>query len=228
MKKNDFNKSIKNVVQLLIENDYIFHIGSIESLNASDEFKKESREGSSYKKLYDLGASKQDFNIMLKDKSYFQFSINSSNDIRLAFYPNPYISLEYQELNLEYKKLLEEGQLSNEDYEQFLSEEKFTNDIPLIRFDFSEKQYCEKYHPTAHFHIGFDRENRWPVRRILSPYAFFLKILMIYYINLWKEWGEKSSELNILDEKYRKELSNCELIKNEYFSKLEEGRLHFR
>ena len=67
-----------------------------------------------------------------------------------------------------------------------ISEAIFTHDIPSIRYDYSPTQYEEKFHPASHFHIGFHSENRWPVTRVLTPYSFFLKILAMYYSDIWK------------------------------------------
>lgn len=227
MDNRDFNKNIKKCITLLENNNFLFQAGCITSLEASDVFKKASRSSLSYRELYDIGASRQDFNIMLKDQSFFQFTKELNDNLRLVYYPNPYNFSEYQETLREYEDLLINGDLSNEEYEQFLSEEFFTSDIPLIRYDYAPNQYCENYHPAAHLHIGFEAENRWPVKRVLSPYAFLLKILMIYYSKLWKEWGNNGDAANSLDELYREELISCKHLDTELFSSIEEKRLYF-
>lgn len=225
--EKEFNKNIKKCIELLFKNQYLIQAGCLTSLNASDEFKKKSRNSNTYREIYDLGAVNQDFNFMLKDNSFFQFSQEKNGNIRLVYYPNPYNSLEYQDTKLEIEKMLENNDITHEDYEQFLSEEFFSGDIPLIRYDYSIDQYCKNYHPAAHFHIGFHSENRWPVKRILSPFVFTLKILMLYYPNLWKIWGDNNENPNLLDELYRKELQSCNLVDAEYFCDLDENRLYF-
>lgn len=98
----------------------------------------------------------------------------------------------------------------------------------MIRYDLSLKQYCEKYHPAAHFHIGFHVKNRWPVRRKLTPYAFLLKILMLYYPDLWHSVGDSGDvEPNWLDTEYQKEVSKCNYLDDDYFKEHEYKRLHF-
>jgi hypothetical protein len=63
---------------------------------------------------------------------------------------------------------------------------------------------------------------------VLTPYAFFLKILIHYYPSLWFEFGDQGEELdNILDLKYRDELSRCSLLSDQYFLTIEKDRLHF-
>jgi len=232
----DFNKNISKCIQFLDTYNLLFQAGCITSLSASDSFKKIARKSTSYKKLYDTGTKYQDFNFMLIDKSFFQFSrtkvINKITkevnfDLRFVYYPNPYKFVEYQENKIEVENMYENNEITLEEYQQFLSEEFFTSDIPLIRYDLSKNQYCENYHPTAHFHIGFHAENRWPVKRELTPMTFMLKILMHYYIRWWKDLGDDMSGENKLTKIYRKEISHCRLIEYEYFSTLEEGRLHF-
>ncbi len=232
----EFNKNISKCIKFLDTYNLLFQAGCTTSLDASYNFKKIARKSTSYKKLYDIGTKYQDFNFMLFDKSFFQFSktrvINTITkdedfDLRFAYYPNPYKFVEYQENKIEIEKMYNNNEITLEEYQQFLSEEFFTSDIPLIRYDLSKNQYCENYHPTAHFHIGFHAENRWPVKRELTPMAFMLKILMHYYIKLWKNLGDNNSDENKLTKIYQEEMKSTKLIKREYFSTLEEGRLHF-
>ena len=136
--------------------------------------------------------------------------------------------MEYQEHKAEALQLLEDEEITQEDYEQLLSEGDFTCDTPLIRYDLSLKQYCECYHPAAHLHVGFYVENRWPVCRKLTPFAFFLKILMHYYPKLWIDAGDLGigKGPNKLDDLYRDEVSRCESLDSDYFTELEAQRLH--
>jgi hypothetical protein len=221
---------------LLEEYNFLYQAGCTTSLLASKDFKSMARRSTSYKGLYDIGTQFQDFNLMMNDKSFFQFTRKQVTnpitkeenfDLRLVYYPNPYKFVEYQETKLEIEEMYEKQEISLEEYQQFLSEEFFTSDIPLIRYDLSKSQYCKNYHPTAHFHIGFHAENRWPVKRELTPMAFMLKILMHYYMKWWKKLGDDGVNENKLTKIYREEVSRCQLIDIEYYSTLEEGRLHF-
>lgn len=232
----EFNKNILKCIQLLDNHSLLFQAACATSLSASKEFKKMARDSTSYKELYDVGTKYQDFNIMMEDNSFFQFTrtrIQNKTtgledfDLRLVYYPNPYKFVEYQENKLVVEKMYQNHEITLEEYQQFLSEEFFTSDIPLIRYDLSKSQYCENYHPTAHFHIGFHAENRWPVKRVLTPMAFMLKILMHYYTKWWKDLGDKGAAENILTKLYRDEITRCPLIDTGYFSNLEEGRLYF-
>jgi len=172
----------------------------------------------------------QDFNLMLADKSYFQFTEEKEEEeIRLAYYPNPYKFVEYQSHKREALKLLDNNEITEDEYDQLISEEFTTTDIPVIRYDLSLRQYCKNYHPAAHFHIGFFSENRWPVRRKLSPLAFLFKILMHYYPSIWFSIGDSGDpdEPNDLDMQYRTEVASCAFLDTIYFSKMECERLYF-
>lgn len=209
--------------------DFLAQAGASSSLNASVEFKKMSRRATSYQELYNEGVKFQDFNIMLTDNSFFQFTEKKADeDVRLAYYPNPYKFVEYLQERKEALSMLDSNELSLPEYEQLMTECNTKGDVPLIRYDLSVDQHCKKYHPAAHFHIGFHTENRWAVNRVLTPYAFFLKILIHYYPSLWFDFGDRGDELdNILDLKYREELSRCSLLSNQYFLDIEKDRLHF-
>lgn len=233
---NNFNQNILKCINLLNSYELLFQPGCSTTLEASSEFKRMARRSTSYRKLYDVGTAYQDFNLMMTDKSFFQFTRTKVKnkitglddfDLRLVYYPNPYKFVEYQENKLEVEKMYDNNEITLEEYHQFLSEEFFTSDIPLIRYDLSKNQYCENYHPTAHFHIGFHAENRWLVKRELTPMAFMLKILMHYYTQWWKDLGDNGNDENHLTKLYREEISRCSLIDRTYFSTLEEGRLYF-
>ena len=147
--------------------------------------------------------------------------------MRLAYYPNPYGFVEFKSNKRDAIELLNNGDLTSDEYEQLISEADFTSDIPLIRFDYSPSQYCEKYHPAAHFHVGFFVDNRWSSRRVLSPYAFFLNILMNYYSHLWKPNGNVDALIHEkIDSAYQVEVSNCSLLDDAYFSEHEYKRLY--
>lgn len=225
----EFSLSINKCLGVLESMDYLAHASVRGSLNVSASFKKSSLTCNVYRDLYDVGMRNQDFNFMLKDQSYFQFTEKIKNkDVRLAYYPNPYRFGEYNSIKKELTEFFDEGILSQDELEQALMEEHFSNDVPIIRYDLSLSQYCSKYHPAAHFHIGFNSDSRWPVRRVLTPYAFFLKILFHYYHDLWFKFGDAGEdERNLFDIEYCNEVSECQYLQDEYFQEYEHKRLHF-
>ena len=226
---NNLSKSIRSCIELASELDILIHSASQSSLVASREFKAASRNAITYSDLYAIGNKMQDFNFMLHDYSFFQFSKEaSSSDLRFAYYPNPLNIISLNDDKVYAQSLLVNGELTDEDFQQLLSEADPIMDTPLIRYDLSKSQHCKNYHPTAHFHIGFNSNNRWPVKRVLSPLGFFLNILNLYYSEIWKSKGEASQNgTNYLDEKFRSEIKKCLLLDHPHFEKIESERLHF-
>lgn len=224
----DFDRSIRACGALLKEFDYLFQAGSFSSLNSSGDFKRTARNSTNYSEVYDVGASNQQFNMMMSDMSFFQFYEKKEGcEVRLAYYPNPYQFLKYKENKVAALQLLDDGDITHDEYEQLLSESDFTCDIPVIRYDLSIGQYCEVFHPAAHLHVGFHAENRWPSRRQLSPYAFMLMILMHYYTQLWSRSGERDEHIHAkLDAEYRRAMSSCNLLNAHQFKKHEFERLY--
>lgn len=225
----EFNQSINMCVNFLKDIDYLLHTVNCSSLIASDNFRKASTRALNYREIYDVGIANQDFNFVMDDKSFFQFHEKSENtELRLAFYPNPYNSIATKKFIDDAQDLFDSGEISLAEYEQYISEENILSDMPLIRYDLSFKQYCDRYHPTAHFHIGFHSENRWPVKRILTPYCFMLNILSLYYQYLWKKHGDQGEGLpNRLDLLYRVEVQKCQALDATKFKAHESERLHF-
>ncbi|RXE47295.1 DUF2290 domain-containing protein [Chromohalobacter israelensis] len=225
---NSFNKSIRDCFETLEQLDFLAQAGPCNSLRASDDFKKTSLKSQNYREVYDAGVRNQDFNIMLSEHSFFQFTLEENNDIRLAYYPNPYRFVEYIKYKRDALSLLDDNEITQEEYFQFLSEGDFTCDIPAIRYDYSLEQYCKDYHPAAHFHIGFYAENRWPTNRLLTPHAFLLKTLKHYYLGVWIEEAQKNGNTmdDHLDKKYRKEVFECPKLDEEAFSKEESERFY--
>ncbi|NGZ69231.1 DUF2290 domain-containing protein [Vibrio aestuarianus subsp. cardii] len=230
-----FTQSIIATINLADDLGMLFQAGAANSLNVSYEVKKITRNAVSYREVYDAISTQQEFNLMLSDQSVFQFTENKAQeDIRLVYYPSPYQFVEYQSLKREAIELLNSQELTEVEFEQYITEAEFTCDIPVIRYDLSLGQHCELYHPAAHFHIGFFAENRWSVNRVLTPYSFFMTILLNYYPKIWASEKNHSEEpkSNRLDVFYRKELKqNCPKISEirpKYFVEIESARLHFR
>ena len=215
-------------MKLLADIDELRQAGPFYSLKASSAFKRASLRARSYRDVYDAGAANQDFNCMLNDGSYFQFTETSTNELRYAYYPNPYQFVEYLSERDVASMLLEDEEISQEEFDQLISESIFTSDVPLIRYDLSMSQYCSNYHPAAHLHVGFYVENRWAVRRVLTPLAFMLDVLHHYYPKIWRNaGGEVDEDPNDLDDVYRKEIGVCEMLDDEYFTPKEAERLYF-
>ncbi|ENU48826.1 DUF2290 domain-containing protein [Acinetobacter nosocomialis] len=187
----DLSHHIRKVATIAQKLDLDLHHGTRESLSVSAELKKLCKTSPYYREVYDYISTYNQYNLMLKDQACFQFSESrnrrNEQELRYAYYPNPYQFVEFKKEVKSIQDLFETGELSSEEYEQLINEAEFVLDIPLIRYDYTPSQYEEKFHPASHFHIGFHSENRWPVQRILNPSIFFIKIISMYYSDSWKK-----------------------------------------
>ena len=216
MTEVDFNHGIRKVLDISNSLDIGLNYGIRSSLNVSDELKKLCKRTKIYREIYDRISTYKEFNLMLMDESCFQFSESRNNlkeqELRYAFYPNPYEYIEYKKHVEAVRQLLESGDLDNETYQQLLSEFHFNHDIPVIRYDYSPSQYRKNDHPASHFHIGFHSGNRWPISKVLTPMTFFLKVISMYYPHIWQQkfnnFGEET--LNDLFSLHKNESFNVD------------------
>lgn len=224
----EVNKNIRKVADLAKKLNIDRHHSTFASINVTSELKKLCKATLYYQEIYDYIAANNQYNLMLTDNSFFQFSEsrngNNEQELRYAYYPNPYQFIEFREHLQAVQELLDQGEISLSEYEQLLNECNFTHHIPVIRYDYSPSQYDASFHPASHFHIGFNSENRWPVSKVLTPYLFFLKILSMYYSDIWIENFTNSSE-QTLNDIYSEAKSNSYAVPSNYLSDEDKKRL---
>lgn len=223
----DLNFYIRKVASLAQDLKVDLHHGTRKSLNVSSELKKLCKTSPYYREIYDYIIDYKQYNIALRDQGCFQFSEsrNSSGEqeLRYAYYPNPYQFIDFKKEVKSIQELFDSGELTDIEYQQLINEAEFILDIPLVRYDYSPSQYEEKFHPASHFHIGFHSNNRWPVGRILNPLIFFIKIISMYYADIWKEnFNNDPLSLNDLYERSKTESYNVPL---NYFGVEDKKRL---
>ncbi|GBQ87733.1 DUF2290 domain-containing protein [Gluconobacter albidus] len=231
MKERDFSKEIRNAWSLV---DKKLEIGrSAICLNSlaidaavRDVFLSEE---SSYADIYRCALSRSSYNFILKDYSYFQFTWNSSDDWRLAFFPNPWLAGNQTALQSleEWETMESEGILADEDVSALLDDMPYISAVPPIRFEYSRNQYKEIRHPCAHFHIGRHTENRWSSSLLIGPEAFVSLISSQYYATEWSALSRFSSEFSeyCIDEKFMEIVSNLKFCPD--FSENEKRLFHF-
>jgi len=199
-----------------------------EPLVADAEFRELALGGAkTYVDLY-IGAFRTGaYNLVLRDFSLLQFGLDASG-ARYAFLPNPYLNLAEDGRTIdEVWELVETGTASLEDAIDFVGSIDAESGIPPIRYEASESQWKMLRHPHSHFHIGFHADNRWPVRRHLTPFAFTLMIAKLYYGPVWLS-GCSARDFSPHEALLRTErLDNCRLVSPEYFPEQEELSFHF-
>lgn len=175
----------------LLQKASVNNIKNTSSSKYSNEFIRLSRDGDYYA-MYKCAIENDDYDFLLKDRSFFQFTYDYSNEknceiIRMAFYPSTdeytYESFLIKELG---ENINECGSEYYELFEQFLSEQ--TPSIKtFFRYDYDQSLYQNKIHSAAHIHFGDEENIRIPINSQLKPTAFIKMVLEYYYYQEWKE-----------------------------------------
>jgi len=200
-------------------------------LEVDDEFRRLAlSDDTTYTSLYLYGLSASQYNIMLLDYSYLQFGWSGDDNVRYAYYPNPYIVrssdiMEFQRL----RKLLESGVITAEEYFHLLDGKPSGSRVPLLRYENAPAQFMPLRHPCSHFHIGHHAENRWPANRILTPLAFTLLVCKNYYSEEWFALGddEMIDYRNTFDKLMIEERQKCRAMGEQFFTADEARSFHF-
>lgn len=186
---------------------------------------------STYIDVYLSAMNLSHHNIILSDYSYFQFSMEREGYVRYAYYPNPFISGRESDTE-SFKKLTELLQndfISHEEYLSLLDSKKILNGKPMWRYENAPDQRKRFFHPCSHFHIGFHSENRWPLKRTLTPLAFSMLVFKQYYGNHWRALGDDDHKeiSNSFERALIKERQNCRFVSDELFERIEEQSFFF-
>jgi hypothetical protein len=181
----------------------------------------------SYLSIYLAGLNLSHYNFLLIDYSYFQFSWSSPDNLRYAYYPNP-----FEGTATDFKRrreLVESGLITQDEYLSILRDAGLDPRAPLLRYEHAPSQYEALHHPCSHFHIGHHADNRWALNRLLTPLAFTLLILKQYYGSEWREIGydEGNECSNVFETKLIEEKTRCRQIENTLFSALETRSFFF-
>ncbi|MES2289947.1 MAG: DUF2290 domain-containing protein [Pseudomonadota bacterium] len=193
------------------------------SITVSDTFKQLALDTkSTYEDLYLEGLSGGQYNILLADYSFFQFGGTTDESLRYAYYPNPFLGASQNAISelAELRTYVNEGVLDMDEFLHRVSEMRFTQHPPLVRYENAPSQYLELVHPCSHLHIGHHSENRWPVRRVLTPAAFTLLLLKLFYADFWQEGDAIPSghQTLSLDDMLASAKEDCGLLPEELFS----------
>lgn len=223
MNEGDLARSLKRAWQFVkaVGVDELFTDPS--AITVSDSFKKVALDPTStYEALYLEGLSGGQYNILLADYSFFQFGGTSDETLRYAYYPNPFLGASRQAISelAELRTYVDEGVLDMDEFLHRVSELRFTQHPPLVRYENAPSQYVELVHPCSHLHIGHHSGNRWPVRRVLTPAAFTLLLLKLFYADFWQE-GERipsGDDSLSLDDVLANSKQDCQLLPDDLFS----------
>ena len=231
MTLGEFNASIRASRVVMEECKILRATANLHSLEASLQFRTAAlNAGTTYRELYLCGVENGDYNLLLDDYSFLQYSYTMPDHYRLAYYPNPFAGMGAG-FAAEVEEAVDDGVLSYEEYSQYVSEQPYDVRIPVIRFELHVGACRASEHPAAHFHVGLHTENRWPVARKLTPRMFSLLIAKTYYSENWRVNGAMEVDgdgfVNAFDRKSVGEKNDCQLLGGELFHETERQQLHF-
>lgn len=149
-----------------------------------------------YAAVFDTAAGEGDYEIMITDGSFFQFSMRK-DVVSMSFFPRPskYVSykdyvyeifkdeiidLNEKELVEFEKEILSDGSMEFE-YEQYLIELGSLKNVTPVRFDYDLQNYSQIYHPLCHLHFGVDNDIRIAIDKHPTPLIFSLFILKNFF-----------------------------------------------
>jgi hypothetical protein len=227
--RGTFEHSIKEAIQLLKDLDLFKSVGVKDIGDHSDAFKKISR-GNRHTEIYNSAIENLDYEILLKDESIFQFSLDSS--IRYCFIQNPTIFFDQQDyikeiftddeiLEYSIEELL--STIKEEEYEQFLDEQNLNLSANFFRYDVDAKGYIPLLHSYSHIHIGFNENTRISCSKILTPLKFVIFAAKNTYYSEWKQAVELDSSLNTRLEQSK---NQCPSVPAAYWKNDEDTELH--
>ncbi|MGG0639317.1 DUF2290 domain-containing protein [Bacillus altitudinis] len=150
-------------------------------------------QGSDYDLIYKTAMQNMDYDFLLVDDSFFQFSCTvmegASNNIsvRYAYYENPRSYITYiqflESIDLTYKECGDELLL---EYEQEIDESRLKHSVTPFRYDYDFKSYDPIHHPVSHIHIGHNNNVRIAFDKVMTPAKFVMFVLRNTYRKQWK------------------------------------------
>lgn len=200
-----FNISIKMSINLLKEIKLFKGVGPKGIGVYSDEFRKICR-GNKHVEIYNTIRDNLDYEIILSDESFFQFSY-SADYLRFSFIQNPsfkyttkydYLKICFPDDDLD--SLSEEeidGLINENEYEQFLNEQEINSNLIYVRYDYDKTGYNPLLHSCSHIHIGLNENLRIPSAIILTPLEFVMFSIKQCHYDVWKLYHEKLTLNNV-------------------------------
>lgn len=200
MNRSKFLTSINDSISLLKKFNLYKSTGPKGNGIYSDEFLKVCKKNNLVD-IYKCAIENFDYDILLKDDSIIQF-LYDEGDLRYAFIQNPYnfISKEEYAIQIYTTEELEDfsefelSELINEnEYEQFLNEQKLNSIANYFRYDCSKAGYVPLVHSYSHIHIGMNENIRIPTSKYITPLKFTKFCIKNTYYDNWKSYFEENS-----------------------------------
>jgi hypothetical protein len=228
MRKKDVIAGVRRSWAFLKERGLGYEVRDYHPLPLNEEFRRMALGGAkTYMELYRTALSTLSYNIMLRDFSILQYSWSGEDELRYGFLPNPMLCFEAASSDVsDLWSAVSAGAATVEEVMHELADLDQENGTPLIRYENSVKQHKGLRHPCSHFHIGFDSRNRWPVERILTPYAFTLLVTKLYFADCWLNGCSNDEASNFEPMLADERRNNCRLLPPTLFTSEERRSFH--
>jgi hypothetical protein len=233
MNVGQFNISLETSRSFLNELKLYKGRGVKEVGNHSQEIKKVSKT-KNHKDIYDCAIRNFDYEFLLEDDSIFQFSF-SEKELRYAFIQNPkhfVTKEEYLIQSLGSEEIDENNSFDDlmclvdeNEYEQFLNEQKLNTLSNIIRYDATFIGHKPLLHSYAHLHIGMNNNLRIPVSIDLTPLVFVRFCIKNTYYKVWKNAIE---EIEYFRDSLMASKELCNILDGEKWSQIEEADLYLK
>jgi hypothetical protein len=224
----DRAKKLLRMSDIGFNQNSMYPVDLISPAKLSDEFIRLSTKRD-YDKIHRIALENGDYDLLLEDYSFFQFTKDDAGVIRYAYYQTARDIPTYSEFleSLGFSKEDIKSQDGGElpfinDYDQAVSEAKLCDSATPIRYDYNEGQYVKVIHPTSHIHIGHENEVRIPLKVILSPQSFVAFIIRHIYYDEWKKSMIKADFV----QEYLKVKNSCHEVDIEKFDQDEKQDLY--
>lgn len=230
MTRNDVQHGIHQSWQFLEKIDLSETLSKVDPLQVDEEIRRLSSSPAKYDEIYMKCLEKSFFNISLNDFSFFQFGWSSENEVRYAYYPNPFLAAEDRYAQMRsYREMVQADMMPYEDYLSLLrGKESPELRVPLIRYENSPEQRKGLSHPCSHLHIGHHGDNRWPLSRILTPLAFTMWVTKQYHGERWRSLADESHAFgNPLEADLIAARTDCRVIGSDLFDSAERRSFSF-
>jgi hypothetical protein len=179
---------------------------------------------------YNCALRNFDYDILLSDDSIFQFQLHN-DELRYAFIQNPkqlptreeFLALILEIDPTELHSLDDlESLASDEEYEQFLLEQKRNSSSNYFRYDYSSVGYIPLIHSYSHIHIGLNENVRIPISKILTPLNFTKFCVKNTYYEIWKS---NFNKIENFDREIARIKSECRDLSPVIWQEIERGEL---
>jgi hypothetical protein len=232
MTEQDFKRSINKGHELFNELGLSRAFQLPTSLPISSNFNRVALDlESKYSDIFFCGLKENHLNFILKDLTYFQFSRDSNTEVRYAFYPSPFSQGSIKTLEA-LTQARDKGILDEEAYGYAIESLPTNSRRPILRYEYSAKQYKRVKHPISHLHIGTYGEDRWSFERLVTPYAFCLQVAKMYFGEYWEALTEedevKNSRINPFDSYLTTEKQECPINPIDKYCEIEQRHFVIR